>query len=924
MSSATNDLQDRVSSKSDWISSFLTPWLLLAILFLCPTMVGHAQSDVNLRQVRFREPHQTHYTLIGISATNRTPVIRSTAGNAPAWTRARLGTSTNTVELGSRVVLQLAPGKDLSLLLTNRNLSLARTIAPNLFILQATDSLAAIDAAEALATQDGVLAAYPVMRRGFRPHNAYAPAPNDPYFPQQWHLENRDSGGNLAGPDLNVRAAWPLAKGAGTLVAVADVGFQLDHPELTNRANGQPHFNFFETNSNGGPYSADADHATAVAGLIAAEGGNNRGVVGVAPQARLASWVIFGLSPLDGTETFVTDEQLMDMFQSHSNRVSVQNHSWGNADVTQSPVDLLSDVGISNAVTRGRGGKGVVMARAGGNGRATQSNVNDDGFASDPRAIAVAAIRQDGRACSYSSPGASLLVGAPSGDVIDTNGDGIPDAVDPTAPQVLTTDRTGVDGYNSSPDDSGDYTGFDGTSASSPQIAGVAALILSANTNLSYRDVQQILIHSARHYDFADPDLRTNGAGFLFSHNAGFGVPDAGFAVQLAKSWSNRPASTRLTFQSSVSRIIPDDALRVIAAAAGIPALLTNIHCLPSLGPHPDDPTAALPLVYVGQANADLTQDLHGKAALIQRGTSFFFEKIGRAARAGAAFAIIFNNTGTTAIQSMGATDYVPIPAVSIGQNDGLALVNWLATHPATTARIQLTPAVYRFTNNTPLLCEHIGLRLQTTHSSRSDVRVTLVSPMGTRSVLEAINQDTFSGPSDWTYWSTQHFYESSFGQWRLEVSDELNTTIPLFPSGSTAATGVVTFAQLIIDGVAITDTDHDGLDDKWEMKHFGNLNSGPRDDPDNDGFNNAREQIMGTDPAVANAPFKLDIADLNPGLLRLSWPASPTTNYTVVSSSDVSKPLSILTNLPGRFPVTEFVVPAGVSNEFYRVREGP
>ncbi len=924
MSSATNDLKDSVINKSDWRNGSLKPLFLVAIVYLCPVMIGRAQIGSGLRTVQFREPHQTRYTLVETASTNRTLMVRSTAVNAPPWTRAKPDGSTNPVELGSRVVVQLAPGKDLNLLLTNQNLSLSRTIASNLFILQAPDSLAAIDAAEALATQDGVVAAYPVMRRALRLHNAYASAPNDPYFADQWHLENRGPDGNLAGPDLNVRAAWPLAKGAGTLVAVADVGFQLDHPELINPANGQPHFNFFETNSDGGPYAFDADHATAVAGLIAAEGDNHRGVVGVAPQARLASWVIFGFSPLDGTETIATDEQLMEMFQSSSNRVAVQNHSWGNADASQSPIDLLSDVGISNAVTRGRGGKGVVLVRAGGNGRDFQANVNDDGFASDPRAIAVAAIRLDGRACSYSSAGASLLVGAPSGDVIDTDGDGIPDTVDPTAPDVLTTDRTGLAGYNSSLDDSGDYTGFDGTSASTPQVAGVAALVLSANTNLSYRDVQQILIHSARHYDLADPDLRTNGAGFLFSHNAGFGVPDAGFAVQLAKSWSNRPASTRLTFQSTVRRIIPDDSLRVVAAAAGIPVALTNIHCLPSLGPHPDDPTGALPLVYVGQANADLTQDLHGKAALIQRGTSFFYEKIGRAARAGAAFAVIFNNTGTTAIQAMGATDYVPIPAVSIGQTDGLALVNWLALHPTTTAKIQLTPAVYRFTNNTPLLCEHVGLRLQTTHSSRSDVRVTLVSPMGTRSVLEAINQDTSTGPSDWTYWSTQHFYESSFGQWRLEVSDELNTSFPLFPSGSSPATGVVTSAQLIIDGVAITDTDHDGLDDNWEMKHLGNLNSGPRDDPDNDGFNNAREQVMGTDPAVANAPFKLDMANLNPGLLRLSWPARPSTNYTLASGTDLSNPLTTLTNLPGHFPVTELVVPAGISNEFYRVRQGP
>src|SRR5437899_1347824 len=342
------------------------------------------------------------------------------------------------------------------------------------------------------------------------------------------------------------------------LVGVADVGFQLDHPELVNRASGSPHYNFFENTSNGGPYSSTADHATAVAGLIAAEKDNHRGVVGVAPQARLASWVIFGTSSIDGSEVIASDDQLMAMFQYASNRVAVQNHSWASPDTAQSPIDSLSDVGISNAMTLGRTGKGVVIVRAGGNSRDDSVNANDDGFASDPRVMSIAAVRKDGRACSYSTPGACLIAGAPSGDVIDTNGDGIPDSTDPTAPDVYTTDRTGSLGYTTSgTNDLADYAGFDGTSASSSQAAGVAALILSANPNLTYRDVQQIVIQSARHYDMADPDMHTNGAGLRFSHNVGFGVPDAGFAVQLAKSWSNRPALKEVTTGLTITVGIP-------------------------------------------------------------------------------------------------------------------------------------------------------------------------------------------------------------------------------------------------------------------------------------------------------------------------------------------------------------------------------
>lgn len=106
--------------------------------------------------------------------------------------------------------------------------------------------------------------------------------------------------------------------------------------------------------------------------------------------------------------------------------------------------------------------------------------------------MAVAAVRRDGRVASYSSPGACLLAGALSGDLIDSDEDGYPDAPDPDAPDVLTTDRTAGAGYNADASEAGDYAFFDGTSASSPQIAGVAALLLAANPSLTYRDAQQI------------------------------------------------------------------------------------------------------------------------------------------------------------------------------------------------------------------------------------------------------------------------------------------------------------------------------------------------------------------------------------------------------------------------------------------------
>ena len=115
-----------------------------------------------------------------------------------------------------------------------------------------------------------------------------------------------------------------------------------------------------------------------------------------------------------------------------------------------------------------------------------------------------------------------------------------------------------------------------------------------------------------------------------------------------------------------------------------------------------------------------------------------------------------------------------------------------------------------------------MGLRVKTDHPLRGDLRMTLVSPQGTRSILQRFNSDTNAGPSDWTYYSTHHFYESSAGTWTFDISDEY-----------AGATGSVLEASLILRGVDIMDADQDGLDDAWEMQHFNSLSYGPLDDPD-------------------------------------------------------------------------------------------
>ncbi|MEN9573864.1 MAG: hypothetical protein RL514_1719 [Verrucomicrobiota bacterium] len=882
----------------------LTCWSFLL------AFVAAAADAVDFVEFQFREPQPVAYR-VELPAGGRVAAMLT-----PELAARRSDDAAQTVALTSRVVLRLVEGVEVGPLTAGRTLTVDRVLAPQWFILQAPDAWTAAREAERLAALPEVLSAHPVRRFPMRTTGPYAARFNDRFIPNQWNLENRDANGVPQGVDLNVRAAWPFSRGAGVLIAIADMGVQISHPEFAVPSANQPHYNFDNSNTNGAQLGASDNHGTAVAGYAVAQGNNGIGISGVAPAASLASWKMLAAS----------EEAIGDMFQFMSNSVGVQNHSWllsGSGLIASS---APAEAGLSNAVTFGRGGRGVIMTRASGNERESAQNANDQSYTLDPRVITVAGVRITGRVASYSTPGASVLVAAPVGD---TGLDAPP-----------TTDRTGSSfGYNAGIfylDDSADYAfnsnSPQGTSFAAPQIAGLCALLLSANTNLTIRDVQQILVLSARHFDFDDRDLTTNGAGFAVSHNVGFGVPDAGLAVRLALGWSNRPPATLITLVSNVVRAIPDAGFLMRASGVNVPAsvnLVTGL--MPEEGLHPeqapgenlrpDAPTASLPLVFVGQATSALTTNLTGMAALVQRGgtdspgtPTSFHSKIQRAQDAGAAFAIVYDNAPNPNLTSMQLTTGVlRIPSIFLGQTAGDTLAAVAQTNENLRVQLELDAARYLFAVTNELVCEHVGVRVQTTHTSRGDLRVTVTSPSGTRSILQRFNPASAGGAlADWTFYSTHHFFERTTGTWTVQVSDE-----------NASGTGSVTSVSLILKGVPIPDTDHDGLADDWELAKFGTLAYGPLDDPDGDGFSNAREQAIGSHPNQLDSPFPfaLDASVWNSQLLRLSWPAAAGRNYDVRTNTNVAGPLTTLTNVTGRFPDGEVFVPYSGGPKFFHLR---
>ena len=382
--------------------------------------------------------------------------------------------------------------------------------------------------------------------------------PSDNLFGNQWHLLNTGQSGGIAGIDLNVTDVWDDYTGQGVTVAVYDDSVQYTHHDLNNNYDASQHITIGGSTHDPAPNGGSDNHGTAVAGIIAAEN-DGTGTVGVAYDATLVGVDALALN------TFADLGEAMDQ----QRNFDVVNHSWGfitpfDANEQDATWSAFFFSGIDDAVDNGRGGLGTNIVTSGGNDRTADRDVNDSNFTSTRQTIAVGAMSHDDSVSWYSTPGASLLVSA------TTNG--------PAGSGVWTTDRTGGQGYNTSGGSNGDYTGdFGGTSASAPMVSGVIALMLEANEDLGWRDVQQILSYSARHagsdvgsapsgdelyqWEFNGAD-NWNGGGLHFSNDYGFGRVDALAAVRLAETWDLQSTSANeatATRSWSGTRNVPDN-----------------------------------------------------------------------------------------------------------------------------------------------------------------------------------------------------------------------------------------------------------------------------------------------------------------------------------------------------------------------------
>lgn len=390
--------------------------------------------------------------------------------------------------------------------------------------------------------------------------------PNDTYFGSQFNFHNTgqvintiDNHTGTSGADIKAPEAWSTTMGsAGITVAVLDEGVTSDHPDLPNtrqvRLNGS---NFAGGVANDpSPHGTMDNHGNSCAGLIGATMDNNLGIAGLAPLCR-----IMPIKVTDDNENFISNDALASAIKmAVDSGAAVLSNSWGINTTDTGDFPNINN-SIRYAVNSGRGGKGAVVVFAAGNTAA--HSVGNNGYVEFPANVNIPGVltvgasdRNDHQAdySPTSNTGATaqnqyIDVAAPSHRAYPPavyQAAGVTGGIAGETFEVWSLDMPGTTvGYNPWPNVSPEnlevpggqllpstgasfdaFTGrFGGTSAACPQVAGLAALLLSMNPNLTAQQVFSIITSTAD---------KTGGYSYNssgFSNELGYGRINACKAV---------------------------------------------------------------------------------------------------------------------------------------------------------------------------------------------------------------------------------------------------------------------------------------------------------------------------------------------------------------------------------------------------------
>ena len=409
--------------------------------------------------------------------------------------------------------------------------------------------------------------------------------PTDKRYPEQWHLYHRGGQSLAANSHVSAEKAWDITRGSRSItIAVTDDGFDLNHPDF--QGVGKIVAPRDLKNRDGLPTpTAEENHGTAVAGVAIAEE-TGEGIVGIAPGC--------SFMPIQ-TTGFLDDASVEQIFDwAIAQGADVISCSWSPA-AAYFPLSRRINQAINKAATQGRNGKGCVVVFSAGNAnRPLNGKVQESGwprnlisgltkwlsgFAVHPDVITVSACTSLNQKAAYSNWGRSISVSAPSNNAPPNMA--LSAGVFDTPPMirqvlegraVLTSDRTGYQGYTTD-----DYTGFGGTSSACPLVAGIAGLMLSANPDLTAREVKQILQTTTDQIVDKSPDPQLKQKYGTYDKDGhslwfGYGKVNAYKAVKVSqdRALSDRALHQTIKATNRRTTAIPDNDPRGLLSAIDV------------------------------------------------------------------------------------------------------------------------------------------------------------------------------------------------------------------------------------------------------------------------------------------------------------------------------------------------------------------
>lgn len=387
----------------------------------------------------------------------------------------------------SNLIVQLSPelsDKAARQELKKRNLKILRALAfaKNQFQVEVDPAEDALKVANDLQESNIAVAAEPE----FIEFIGQRLRPTDPTYVQQWHLNNPGGSGGVVGADIAAERAWDFTLGRGVRVAVIDNGFDVTHQDLTVGIVTESGFfnsaGTFRQTLTGFP---DSNHGTFCAGMVGARQNNDRDGCGSAPECELM--LLAALGDQVGTQAtlaravaYAANPRLEVTGASATSGADVIVSSLGPNGANWALTSVL-DNAIMFATRQGRRGRGTPIFWASSNGN--NVDISLDQVVSHPNVIAVGRSRRN--------------------DMEDNSARGA--QLDFLAPGVNVTSTA-----------SGGGTRMDtGTSFAAPLAAGVGALVLGINPDLTAEDVRRIM---------RDTCDKIGGATYdSFGHNDDYG-----------------------------------------------------------------------------------------------------------------------------------------------------------------------------------------------------------------------------------------------------------------------------------------------------------------------------------------------------------------------------------------------------------------